>query len=89
MLQRELQNWKNRAELAVREDIEHRDAAEKASSAAAAKLGEQELAAAAVAAEKNAAEGRAAAAERKVEHVQTELDKARSELELLKEKIRR
>ena len=68
---------KNRAQLAVREDIEHKEAAEKALSASETKLGEASLAAAAVAAEKNAAEARAAAAERKVENLQTELDKAR------------
>ena len=76
-MKNELQQWKNRAELAVKEDNQHKDAAEKAASAAAAKLGEADLNKAAVAAEKNAAEARAAAAERKVETLQTELDKAR------------
>ena len=66
MVKQELQNWKNRAQLAVRQDNEHKQAAETAASAAAAKLGEAELNKAAVAAEKNAADARAAAAERKV-----------------------
>ena len=55
MVKQELQNWKNRAQLAVREDNEHKQAAETAASAAAAKLGEAELNKAAVAAEKNGA----------------------------------